>query len=86
MKIAVASTDGASISHHFGRSLYFLVYEIEGNKVINQEKRENTATAHAKGECNHGHTNDNEPHHHDHDAIVIVNSTIIYTPCPSLRA
>lgn len=67
MKIAVASEDGVSISQHFGRSRCFLVFETEGGQVRGRSVRDNTFTAHARGECQEGveHT-----HHHSHGAIV----------------
>lgn len=59
MKVAVASEDGTRVSSHFGRSSCFLIFEIEGGKVVGREVRDNDFTAHAKGECK-GET------HHDH--------------------
>ena len=32
MKIAVASVDGVSISHHFGRSQCFIVFDVDGDE------------------------------------------------------
>ncbi len=67
MKVAVASEDGVNISHHFGRSRCFLVFEIEDKQVVGRSQRDNTFTAHARGECQ----NDVEhSHHHGHGAIV----------------
>jgi predicted Fe-Mo cluster-binding NifX family protein len=51
MKIAVASSDGNQISPHFGRSAFFLVFDVEDGKIVGREVRENTFTAHARGEC-----------------------------------
>lgn len=67
MRIAVASEDGVSISHHFGRSRAFLVYEVEQQQVVGRSLRDNTFTAHARGECK-----ESEPHeeHHGHGPIV----------------
>ena len=68
MKIAVASEDGTGVSSHFGRSSCFLVFEVEGGKVLGKEVRDNTFTAHARGECegetHHGH------HSHSHASVV----------------
>ena len=60
MKIAIASDDGATIASHFGRSTCFIVFEIEGDKMVGREVRPNTFTPHARGECTgqgqvHGH-------------------------------
>ena len=64
MKIAVASNNGKDISPHFGKSQYFLVFETNDGKIMNSEKRENTFTGHARGQCGqHGHTH-NEQHKH----------------------
>lgn len=69
MKIAVATEDGVSISQHFGRSRSFLVFDVAGKTILGQSVRDNTFTAHARGECQEG-----DEHHHDqhhgHDAIV----------------
>jgi predicted Fe-Mo cluster-binding NifX family protein len=67
VKIAVASEDGISISHHFGRSRCFLVFETQDKQVTGQSLRENTFTAHARGECREGEPHE---HHHGHGPIV----------------
>jgi len=66
MKIAVASADGETISRHFGRSACFLVFEVDGQSIVGKEVRDNTYTAHAKGQCAGGH-DDHEQDHHHHD-------------------
>ena len=66
-KIAVASEDGQNISHHFGRSRCFLVFEVEDKQILGQSVRDNTFTAHARGECQPG---TEHHHHHGHGAIV----------------
>lgn len=63
MKIAVASSDGSAISSHFGQSRCFLVFDAADGKVAGREVRDNTFTAHAKGECTGG---ADAAHHHDH--------------------
>ena len=40
MKIAIASDDGLNISQHFGRAAYYIVYTIEGDKIISKEVRD----------------------------------------------
>ena len=71
MKIGVASYNGKIISKHFGRSRYFVIFEIEDGKIIGQENRENTFTAHAKGECDEGeHHHGPGQGHHSHAGIV----------------
>ncbi len=49
MKIAIASDDKKTISHHFGRALGFVVFELNDGKVISQEYRENRGKN--RGEC-----------------------------------
>ena len=65
MKIAVAAQDANTVSQHFGRSACFIVFEEKDGKVVGKEVRDNTYTAHAKGECDgeHDHHHD-EPHSH----------------------
>jgi predicted Fe-Mo cluster-binding NifX family protein len=62
MKIAVASADGVSISQHFGRSQCFIVFDLADGKVTGREVRDNTYTAHAKGECKEGEHHHDQPH------------------------
>ncbi len=56
MKVAVASDDGQVISAHFGRSLGFVIAEIENKEIITKQYRKNTFTGHARGlageDCN----------------------------------
>jgi transcriptional regulator with XRE-family HTH domain/predicted Fe-Mo cluster-binding NifX family protein len=40
MKIAVITDDGKSISQHFGRAPYYLVFTIEEGKVVDREMRD----------------------------------------------
>lgn len=49
MKIAVASDDQRTIASHFGRTLGFLIYEVEDGKVKAREYIPNTFTGHARG-------------------------------------
>ena len=64
MKIAVASTDGVSLSPHFGRSTCFIVFEADQGKVLSREVRDNTHTAFAKGECSGEHHEHGAEHSH----------------------
>ena len=63
MKIAVASSDGVSISRHFGRSRCFIVFQTSEGKITDQEVRDNTYTAHTKGQHTQVHDHDT-PHSH----------------------
>jgi transcriptional regulator with XRE-family HTH domain/predicted Fe-Mo cluster-binding NifX family protein len=40
MKIAVITDDGQTISQHFGRAPYYLVFTIEGGKIVERELRD----------------------------------------------
>jgi len=51
MKIAIPSDDGNNISLHFGRCYYFIIYEIEGEKVKNRTVRDNIYCTHRAGIC-----------------------------------
>jgi predicted Fe-Mo cluster-binding NifX family protein len=54
MKIAVASDDKKTISHHFGRAVGFIIFEIKKGEIAEKEYRENigksTGQCHT---CNH---------------------------------
>ncbi|MEM4258771.1 MAG: NifB/NifX family molybdenum-iron cluster-binding protein [Candidatus Thermoplasmatota archaeon] len=49
MKIAIASDDGTTIAHHFGRAAGFVVYTIKDDAVIHKEYRNNHGKS--TGEC-----------------------------------
>jgi predicted Fe-Mo cluster-binding NifX family protein len=54
MKVAIASDDEKTISHHFGRALGFVVFEIKDGKAINREYRENIGKSPGEcGSCDH---------------------------------
>lgn len=67
MRVAVASQDGGSISPHFGRCAYFIIFETEEGKVLRKELRENTHTSHGAGNC---HTPGHGDQPHSHAAVV----------------
>ncbi|MCA9905739.1 MAG: NifB/NifX family molybdenum-iron cluster-binding protein [Anaerolineae bacterium] len=60
MKIAVVTDSGTTISSHFGRAPYYLVFTVEDGKIVGREQR-------AKA----GHQQfvqiEHEHHEHDHD-------------------
>jgi predicted Fe-Mo cluster-binding NifX family protein len=66
VKIAVASTDGVSISPHFGRSRSFIVFDVAEGKIARREIRDNTHTAFVQGKCQEGagHHHHAQPHSH----------------------
>src|SRR4030042_6786799 len=50
MKIAAITSDGATISQHFGRAPYYVVVTVDDGKVINRELREKLGHAHFSNE------------------------------------
>ncbi|GAB4419858.1 MAG: NifB/NifX family molybdenum-iron cluster-binding protein [Anaerolineales bacterium] len=56
MRIAVVTDDEKTISAHFGRAQYYLVFEIENGKVISKETRP---------KANHNQFADAHDHHHE---------------------
>lgn len=56
MKIAVATGNGSTIFGHFGRSPYFVIIEVEKNRIINRSLRKNTFTGHFQRD-HHQHKN-----------------------------
>ncbi len=69
MKIAVASGDGVSISRHFGRSKCFIVFDIAQGQIAGRETRDNSHTAHAKGQCE-GQEGPHDHESHSHQDII----------------
>jgi predicted Fe-Mo cluster-binding NifX family protein len=53
MKIAVVSDDGKTISQHFGRAMYYVVYDVSNGVITGSETR--NKAAHHSGEEHHGH-------------------------------
>jgi predicted Fe-Mo cluster-binding NifX family protein len=51
MRIAVPTNDGEMVSGHFGRSRRFLVFEVEGGRVVGRTAKENEGP---DGEHSHG--------------------------------
>jgi predicted Fe-Mo cluster-binding NifX family protein len=56
-----------ALAHHFGRSRYFLVFEVTDGHITGPEARANGCTASAQGECGH---ESPEHHAHSHEALV----------------
>lgn len=54
MKIAIASDDKRTISHHFGRAMGFVVFDVKESKVISRDYRENIGKSSGQcGSCDH---------------------------------
>ncbi len=51
MKIAVITDDGKTISRHFGRAQYYLVFTIEDGKVTGREMRSKMGHQHFANEA-----------------------------------
>lgn len=63
MKIAVPTSDGHSISEHFGRSSAFLVFDVEDGQIKDRETRVNSGChSHVEGSCNVGHASAPDSH------------------------
>ena len=59
MKIAVVSDDTQTISAHFGRAQYYLIYTIDDGKIVEHEIRTKPGHKHVDGEQHEQHS---EPH------------------------
>lgn len=70
MKIAVITDDGKTVSQHFGRAPYYMVFTVEDGKIINREQREKLGHNQFSGELHeehHGETHGmDEAHHNKH--------------------
>ena len=54
MKVAIASDDKKTISPHFGRALGFVIFDIQNNKIVSKDYRENIGKNTGEcGSCNH---------------------------------
>jgi predicted Fe-Mo cluster-binding NifX family protein len=60
MRVAIASDDGRNVASHAGRCACFVVFEFESRALIGQGVRQNSHTAHARGQCS------GEEHSHGH--------------------
>jgi predicted Fe-Mo cluster-binding NifX family protein len=67
MKIATISEDGATVSQHFGRALYYIVVTVEDGKVVSKEKRDK-AGHHTFAGSQHPETAPGERHGYSADA------------------
>jgi len=80
-KIAVATNDQQRVTGHIGRCRAFVVYEINGEKIIDKEVRENKFTHHRMAHQSHQHHGEGEGRHsHEHlinglkDCIYLISS------------
>lgn len=54
MKIAVITENSKTISQHFGRAPYYLVFTIEDGKITNRELRDKMGHTHFANEAHEG--------------------------------
>ena len=67
MKIAVITEDEVTISQHFGRAPFYLVFTIVDGKVVGKEKREKIGHNHFSGQEPGGHHEHHHEESHGHD-------------------
>lgn len=65
MKIAVVTDDQTTISRHFGRAQYYLVFTVEGGQVIRKELRDKLG--HDQFRQEHREQEHHEHKHQDHE-------------------
>jgi predicted Fe-Mo cluster-binding NifX family protein len=63
MNIAVVTDDGQTISQHFGRAPYYLVFTVEANEIVGKELRDKVGHQQLAQE-EHGHASDADPRGH----------------------
>ncbi len=68
MKIAIATNNQKTVTGHIGKCKAFMVYEIEGERILNKEFRENLFTNHRMS--NHNHQNHSEGGGHSHAHLI----------------
>ena len=66
-KIAIATNDGVRVTGHIGKCRSFMIFELEGNKIVNKELRENVFTHHR---MNEGHQHHGEGGGHSHTGLI----------------
>lgn len=55
MKIAAVTSDGTTISQHFGRAPYYEVVEVEDGAIVRRERRDKLGHARFSAEPHHVH-------------------------------
>jgi predicted Fe-Mo cluster-binding NifX family protein len=63
MRIAVVTDDGQTISQHFGRAPYYLVFTVEDKEIVGQELRDKVGHQQLAQE-DHRHASDADPRGH----------------------
>lgn len=65
-KIAIATNDQNRVTGHIGKCRAFMVYEIDGEKIVSKELRENNFTNHRRGGEHHHSHGEGGGHRHTH--------------------
>ena len=66
-KVAIASNDQKSVTSHIGKCRSFVVFGIDGDRIVNREVRENLFTNHRMMHESHQHHGEGEGRHsHTH--------------------
>ena len=86
MKIAVVSDDTKTISAHFGRAQYYLVYTVENGKITGQETRTKPGHKHTEDKPHENHENCNEDSHSHHSEASHANMMDVIMDCDVLLA
>ena len=68
-KIAIATNDQRRVTGHIGKCRAFMIFEIEGDKIVNKELRENVFTHHRIAEHEH-HQHHGEGGGHSHANLI----------------
>jgi predicted Fe-Mo cluster-binding NifX family protein len=85
MKVAVVTDDGKTISQHFGRARFYMVYEIKDSVVVGSEQRPKAGHHVAGAEPHHEHGVG--PHGQNHvDEATHTNMLANITDCEVLIA
>ncbi len=66
MKIAIATNNQKTVTGHIGKCKAFMVYEIEGERILNKKFRENLFTNHRMSSHNHQDHSEGGGHSHAH--------------------
>lgn len=62
MKIAAATSDGKTVSMHFGQAPQYVVVTVEDGKVVSREIRSKAFHHHRSGGHDHDHSHGHGPH------------------------
>lgn len=75
-RIAIASSDGEHISTHFGRSMCFLIYEMDGAEITRKEVRANTHACSSHVGCGHEESHAHGSHHSHEDLMNLLHDCV----------